>query len=54
MYVRHTCTDETKQFYCGEDWKGTSRRRFNGGGSGDGYVLLIPSICGTLLVYCVE
>lgn len=54
MYVRHTCTDEAKQFHCGGERKGTSRQRFNGGASGDGYVVLTPSICGALLIYYIE
>lgn len=54
MYVRHTCTEETKQFHYGGDKKGTSMRRFHGVGSGDAYVVLTPLICGTLFIYYIK
>lgn len=50
-YNGHTCSEETKRFHCGGNCKGINGRGFNGGGSGDGNVVSVLSICGILLVH---
>jgi hypothetical protein len=47
----NTCSEETKKFHCDGDWKGARGRGVNGGGSGDGDIVLVPSICGSLLAH---
>lgn len=49
--VSFTCSEETKKFHCDGDWKGARGRGVNGGGSGDGDIVLVPSICGSLLAH---
>lgn len=45
------CLEEIKKFYCDGDWKGVRGRGVNGGGFGDGDIVLVFLICGSLLVY---